>query len=102
MRVIVLCAVSSEKQAADQKASLEDQEAKGRKFVKETKGAVLVDLLQVPGFSRDYTDVWECAYDMQADGIDAFSRLLKHFELRDFDVLFIRDAARFARTQSIN
>jgi DNA invertase Pin-like site-specific DNA recombinase len=99
-RAVIWVAVSSRAQAADDKVSLADQE-KLTRAVCERSGWQIVDVLRVPGHSRNYIDINECAADMRAVGIDAFDKLMEHWQRRDFDVLVVYDANRFARTQTL-
>jgi hypothetical protein len=100
-RAILWLAVSTAVQATDDKASLPVQEAEAREACQQN-GWKVIDVLRVPGHSRDYIDIHECARDMRAEGIDAFDRLLQHWEQRDFDILVVRDGSRFARTQALH
>ncbi|PJF39372.1 MAG: hypothetical protein CUN54_08870, partial [Phototrophicales bacterium] len=100
-RAIIWCAVSTQAQADDEKDSLPKQEADARALC-EREGWQIVDVLQVPGHSRRYVDIHEAARDMLAAGIDAFDKLLKHWDKQDFDILIIRDGSRFARTQALH
>lgn len=100
-RAIIWCAVSTKAQTDEDKYSLPDQERIARAFA-ERSGWRVVDVLRVPGHSRHYIDIHECAADMAAQGIDAFVRLLEHWRQRDFDVLIVRDGDRFARTQTLH
>lgn len=97
---IIWSAVSTREQANDDHVSLEQQIADGR-AVAEKFGWVPVDTLVVPGFSRSYLDLNECADDMERAGIPAFRRLIAHWRARDFRVLICLDGSRFARTQSL-
>jgi DNA invertase Pin-like site-specific DNA recombinase len=98
---ILWCAVSTAGQAADDKDSLPTQEADARSLC-EREGWRIADVLRVPGHSRRYIDIHECARDMRLEGIDAFDKLIRHWEAGDFDVLLVRDASRFARTQALH
>jgi len=100
-RAVLWIAVSSRDQAADDKVSLADQERRSREACAR-EGWQVVDVLTVPGHSREYIDIHECAADMQREGIDAFTRLIDHWKRRDFDVLVAYDADRFARTQTLH
>lgn len=101
-RALIWAAVSTKAQAVeDEKLSLPIQEADARTLA-ERQGWQVVDVLRVPGHSRFYVDIHECAADMLTEGIDAFDKLLKHWKARDFDVLIVRDGNRFARTQSLH
>lgn len=101
LRAVLWCAVSTQAQAEDAKVSLPQQEADARALCAR-HGWRIVDVLLVPGHSRHYLDIHECAADMQRAGIDAFLRLIEHWQRRDFDVLICRDSERFARTQSLH
>lgn len=101
LRAILWVAVSTGEQAADDKASLPIQERDQRAIAASNEWQV-VDVLRVPGHSRRYIDIHECAADMERQGINAFTRLLFHLRERDFDVLMCRDGSRFARTQSLH
>ena len=66
----------------DEKLSLSQQEADARTLC-EREGWQVIDVLRVPGHSRRYVDIHECARDMQAEGIDAFNKLLGYWEQRN-------------------
>lgn len=101
LRCLIWIAVSSEAQAnEDEKISLPHQEATARALC-EKEGWYIVDVLRVPGHSRDYVDIHECSRDMQKQGIDAFAKLMTYWDQRAFDVLICRDSERFARTQTL-
>ncbi len=100
-RAIIWCAVSTKTQAAEDKNSLPVQE-EAAKALAAQKGWNVVDVLRVPGHSRRYIDIHECARDMRTEGITAFDDLIHHWEKRDFDILIVRDGDRFARTQSLH
>lgn len=101
LRAIIWLAVSTQAQADDDKASLPQQE-KDTRILCENNGWEVADVLEVPGHSRRYVDIYECARDMRAEGIDAFDRLLSHWDNKDFDVIVVRDGSRFARTQTLH
>jgi DNA invertase Pin-like site-specific DNA recombinase len=100
-RAILWLAVSTTAQAEDEKASLPKQREEAV-AVCNKNGWTVIDVLEVPGHSRRYTDIYKCATDMETQGIDAFSKLLRHWENADFDVLVVRDGSRFARTQALH
>lgn len=100
-KAVLWLAVSTTAQAAEDKASLAQQEADARAACAQ-HGWRIVDVLRVPGHSRNYIDIHEAAHDMRAEGIDAFDKLLAHWRAADFDVLVCRDGSRFARTQSLH
>lgn len=100
LRCILWCAVSTGAQAEDDKVSLPQQETDGRKLA-EQNGWEIVDVLRIPGHSRSYIDFHDLAADASKSGIDAFDKLSRHWENRDFDILVLRDGERLARTQSL-
>lgn len=101
LRAIIWVAVSTTIQADDDKLSLPEQE-KDARAIADKHGWHIVDILRVPGHSRRYIDIHECAADMLKEGIDAFSRLIEYWRTHAFDVLIVRDASRFARTQALH
>lgn len=101
LRAILWCAVSTAAQSTNEKESLPSQEAEARALA-QREGWTITDVLVVPGHSRRYIDIGECAADMRRAGVNAFDRLLEHWERCDFDILLVRDASRFARTQTLH
>jgi hypothetical protein len=100
-RAIIWAAVSTRMQADEEMYSLPAQEDDGKKLA-ERMGWEVIDVLTIPGHSRRYIDIHECASDMAAQGITAFVKLMQHWRDRDFDVLVVRDGERFARTQTLH
>src|SRR5690606_37735077 len=100
-RVILWVAVSSRPQATDAKESLPAQERDLRALAEQNQWDI-IDVLVVPGHSRRYIDIHALAADAMRQGIDAFYKLLRHFERQDFDGLLDRDADSVARTQSLH
>lgn len=101
LRAIIWAAVSSAPQAnEDEKYSLPSQ-VEDAQALCEREGWTVVDVLKVPGHSRNYKSLENLADDARAKGIDAFDRLIEHLEHCDFDVLICRDANRFARKASL-
>lgn len=101
LRAIIWAAVSTTAQAdEDEHYSLAAQEADGRALCAK-EGWQIVDVLRVPGHSRDYKTLEKLAADARARSIDAFDKLIAHFEACDFDVFICRDANRFARSPSL-
>lgn len=101
LRATIWCAVSTKAQADDEKDSLPAQERNAVALC-EREGWQIVDVLRVPGHSRDYIDFHELARDARQAGIDAFDRLAAHWKAKDFDVLICFDGNRFAREQSVH
>lgn len=101
LRAIIWCAVSTEPQAnEDEHNSMVTQEHDGRSWCT-ANSADIVDVLRVPGHSREYKELSKLAADARAKHIDAFDRLIDHLEACDFDVLWVRDTNRFARKPSL-
>lgn len=100
-RAVIWCAVSTKAQADDERESLPAQEAEARAIC-EANGWQVSDVLIVPGHSRRYNNLYKCADEMRAAGIDALDRLIAHWEKQDFDVLVCRDGNRFARKQGMH
>lgn len=100
-RAIIWAAVSTRMQADEELYSLPAQEEDSKKLA-ERMGWEVIDILKIPGHSRRYIDIHECASDMAAQGINAFMKLMQHWRDRDFDVLIVRDGERFARTQTLH
>lgn len=101
LRAVIWVAVSTKAQAKEEKYSLEKQETDAVALCKRNQWEI-IDILRVPGHSRRYFDLSECANDMLQQGIDAFARLIEHWKSRDFDILIVRDGDRFARTQALH
>ena len=100
-KCIIWCAVSSRAQNEPDKISLPQQESDSRALA-EGNGWEIVDVLRVPGHSRRYVDFHKLASDAAKQDVDAFHRLERHWETKDFDVMIVRDGDRFARTQALH
>lgn len=100
-RALIWCAVSTVAQVDDDRDSLPAQERNAR-LIAEQHGWQVTDVLTVPGHSRYYTQLYDCAADMRQAGIDALDKLIAHWKQQDFDVLICRDGNRFARTQAMH
>jgi len=100
-RALIWAAVSSAPQATPEHYSLSQQEVDARAVCERNEWEI-VDTLVVDGHSRDYIDIHKLASDASAKGKNAFTRLLAHFERKDFDVLVCLDGNRFARTQPLH
>src|SRR5258708_607430 len=102
VRALLWCAVSSKKQAEEEKASLPEQEKQQRDWDHDNHGQI-VELLIAPGHSRHYIDIHECAEDMAAQGVFALKKLLEYLTHHPlpFDVFICRDTSRFGRTATM-
>lgn len=102
-RALIWAAVSTRPQAdEEEKFSIPKQIEDGEAMCKR-EGWQIVDILKVPGHSRDYRTLEQLAAAARTakPPIDAFDRLIQHFERCDFDVFICRDANRFARKASL-
>jgi len=95
-RILIWTAVSSKEQATEDKSSLTVQEQEGRAYA-ERVGGVVVDVIAVPGHTRD---LWRWA-DAEV-AMPAYGALRRHCEAQDFDVLFAWDADRLGRDPALS
>lgn len=101
LKALVWSAVSTRPQAdEDEKFSIPQQIADAEALARRN-GWQVTDVLKVPGHSRSYRTLDALADEARKRGIDAFDRLIRHFEARDFDIFICRDANRFARKASL-
>lgn len=96
LRVAIWCAVSSPSQAADDKASLPDQEAAGRRFA-ESIGGTVVRVYTVPGHTRALIFWSEAEATMKA-----YRQLREDCEQHAFDVLHALDMDRLGRDPALS
>lgn len=99
-RAILLEAVSTGSQASHNKQSLPEQDARLREVAARMHWNV-VDVIVVPGHSRNYYTYREFAEDAINEGITAPMRMFEHWAKRDFDVFACASGDRFGREQSI-
>lgn len=100
-RALIWAAVSTRPQAdEDKKFSIPKQIEDGEAMCKR-EGWQIVDVLKVPGHSRDYRTLDQLAADARKRDIDAFDKLIQHLDRADFDIFICRDANRFARKASL-
>jgi len=95
-RILIWCAVSSKPQAGENKSSLQVQEKEGRAYADMHNGTV-VDVLRVPGHSRD---LWR--WDDAEEAMPAYRRLREYCENGAFDVLFTWDSDRLGRDAALS
>lgn len=101
LRAVSWCSVSTAPQAIEEKDSIPSQIAQNRIWCEQNHAELVAELI-VPGHSRNYIDIHECAADMLAQNCTAFSDLLDLWHRHAFDVLLVRDGSRFARTQALH
>lgn len=95
-RIAIWAAVSSKPQAAEDKASLRDQERAGREYAEKCGGRV-VAVYEVPGHTRD---IWR--WDTAERAMPAYRRLREDAEGDGFDVLWALDADRLGRDPALS
>ena len=96
LRIGVWSAVSSLAQATDDKASLNDQEARGRQWA-ESHGWRVVSVYTVPGHSRD---IWR--WDEAEEAMPAYAELRADVEHERIDVLHCVDVDRLGRDPALS
>lgn len=97
-RWILLLAVSSGAQASEDKDSLPSQERDLKAHV-DSVGGVVVDIIRIPGHSRDFY-TWQEFAEAASKGknpTDDPKRMIQHWKAQDFDVLGVREPSRFGR-----
>lgn len=100
-RALIWAAVSTRPQANEEEKFSIPKQIEDATAMCSREGWQIVDVLKVPGHSRDYRTLEQLASDARKKGIDAFDKLIMHFEQKDFDVFICRDANRFARKASL-
>jgi len=95
-RIAIWAAVSSKPQAAEDKASLRDQERAGREYAERVGGRV-VAVYTVPGHTRD---IWR--WDAAERAMPAYRRLREDAENDGFDTLWALDADRLGRDPALS
>jgi len=100
LRAVLWVAVSSQAQAKEGDISLEEQERAMRAWC-EAQGAVVVDVLSVPGHSRSEEDILTLIDDYRRQGVSAYDDLRAHWQKRDFDLLLLYDNSRLARSNPL-
>jgi hypothetical protein len=95
-------AVSTDEQADEDKSSLQTQHQTNRANAA-VMGAKIVHELTVPGRSRYFDTIAECAaaWRLEQPPVTAFDEILEIWARREVKMLFCRDADRFARTLSM-
>lgn len=97
---ILWTAVSSQRQASDDKISLSYQEETARAWCL-LNNYTVIDHLQVHGHSRSETDIVTLLEDYRANGIRAYEDLRQHWMKKDFDLLVAYSTDRLGRSQTV-
>jgi hypothetical protein len=100
-RGAIWVAVSSKKQAEDDKISLKMQEDLGRAWMN-ARGIHIVAVLIVPGHTRAESDVVDALEEFRAHKITAYDDLRALWKAKAFDVLWAFDHSRFGRSNSLH
>ena len=93
--VCILAVVSDPKQAADDKASLDTQEADAR-AVCQARGWTVAHVIRIPGQSRNYNWLHELVRDSLGYG-----EMVRLIESETIDLLVVRDYDRLWRTDAL-
>lgn len=94
-RVCILAVVSDPRQAADDKASLDQQEADAR-AVCQARGWTVAHVICIPGQSRNYNWLHELVRDSPGYG-----EMVRLIESETIDLLVVRDYDRLWRTDAL-
>lgn len=97
LRIVVWCAVSSDTQAEDDKASLPDQERAGREWA-QANGGLLLDVLRWDGYSRWESDPISALEEYAREGRMEYHRLREMWQARALDVLWCANHSRLGRS----
>ena len=100
-RALVVCAVSTPEQDADDKESMRAQERDGLAWC-EKEFCEVIDVVRIPGFSRSFLTFRELMEAAEAKGEFGPTRFWEHLQSKDFDVMVVRATNRFNREQSLN
>lgn len=99
-RAVILTAVSTERQAGPDAASLKTQRTE-LEALAHTRGCAVIDIIEVPGISRNVYS-WEEFKELALSvHNDAPLRMERHWNARDFDEVLVWDGSRFGRKESI-
>lgn len=99
-RAVILTAVSSERQAAGEAASLKAQRTE-LETLAQARGCTVIDVIEIPGISRNvysWEEFKELALSLNSD---APLRMERHWQACDFDEVLVWDGSRFGRKESI-
>jgi DNA invertase Pin-like site-specific DNA recombinase len=100
-RAVIWKAVSSERQADEEKVSLPEQERLARQWC-EDNGYHIVRVLEVPGYSRRESDIVTALEDFAEQGIYAYHDLRRMWINREFDVLVALSHDRLGRSNTLH
>lgn len=100
-RAVIWLAVSSERQAHEDKTSMEEQERLARKWCEENDYSV-VRILKVDGYSRRESDVLSALEEFDNQGIYAYRDLRRMWQNKDFDVLVAYGHDRLGRSNTLH
>ncbi|GAB5492422.1 MAG: hypothetical protein Phog2KO_26370 [Phototrophicaceae bacterium] len=100
-RAVIWKAVSSERQAHDDKVSLSEQERLAREWCDENDYQV-IRILEVPGYSRRESDIVTALEDFAEHDIYAYSDLRRMWQNKEFDVLVAYAHDRLGRSNTLH
>jgi DNA invertase Pin-like site-specific DNA recombinase len=99
-RALIWAAVSSKRQAEDDKISLEYQEARARDWCA-ANGYSVVEVLRVEGHSRSDPNLIRMLKSYEDKGVTAYARLQALWDSRGFDVLVGYSSDRLGRSGAL-
>lgn len=100
-RAVIWKAVSSERQAHEDKVSLPEQERLAREWC-ENNGYSVVRILEVDGYSRRESDVISALEEFDNQGIYAYRDLRRMWQNQEFDVLVAYGHDRLGRSNTLH
>src|SRR5690349_8299170 len=99
-RAVIWVAVSSAKQAEEDKISLGYQEQEARAWCAD-KGYEVLEVLAVRGHSRSDPNIVRMLEEYDAKGVTAYARLQTLWETKGFDALVAYSSDRFGRSSTL-
>jgi DNA invertase Pin-like site-specific DNA recombinase len=100
-RAVIWKAVSSERQALEDKVSLPEQERLAREWC-EANQYQIVRVLEIPGHSRRESDIITALEDFAQDGVYAYHDLRRMWQNKEFDVLVAYAHDRLGRSNTLH
>lgn len=99
-RAVIWAAVSSQRQATDDKISLDYQLAQGQAWCDEN-GYTVVETLVIPGHSRSDPDLFTLLEEYERIDVMAYQRLRELWASKGFDVLVAYSTDRLGRSGTL-
>lgn len=100
-RAVIWKAVSSERQADEEKVSLPEQERLARQWC-DDNGYQVVRVLEVPGYSRRESDIITALEEFAIQGVYAYQDLRRMWQNKEFDILVAYSHDRLGRSNTLH